>query len=111
MPERLELPAQLGMIVDFAVEDQDGVAVVAAHRLVAVAQVNDLQAHGTKRDVLGLMSSLLVRAAMDQRRGGALDGLSARLAMPMCKPSYSTHVSAVPSPRSDQTLSPGGTSV
>ena len=37
MPERLELPAQLGMIVDFAVEDQDGVAVVAAHRLVAVA--------------------------------------------------------------------------
>ncbi len=42
----LQLAAQFGVVVNFAVEDEDGVAVVAEHGLAAVIEIDDLEAHG-----------------------------------------------------------------
>src|SRR5690348_4441492 len=40
-----ELRAKLGVIVDLAVKDENQVAVLTDHRLIAVEQIDDLQAH------------------------------------------------------------------
>src|ERR1700730_3201635 len=40
------LLAQLGVVIDFAVEDKDGVAIVALHRLVAAFKIDDPKANG-----------------------------------------------------------------
>jgi len=55
-----ELAAEIGVVVDFPVEDDHRVAVVAADGLLAAGQVDDAQAHGAHRDVFGLVDSLLI---------------------------------------------------
>ena len=45
MPQGFQLSPQLGVIVDLTVEDNNGIAVLAAQRLVAATQVDDLEAN------------------------------------------------------------------
>ncbi len=73
MSERLQFGAQFGVVVDFAVVYQHGVAILAAHGLLARDQVDDGEPDRAQRNVSGLENTLLVGAAMNQRRGGALD--------------------------------------
>ena len=63
------------MIVDFAVEDDYGVAVCREDGLIAAFQVNNFQASGAERAYFGSEDALLVRAAMDEGRRGAPDAV------------------------------------
>ncbi len=58
------------MIVDFAVEHDDGVAVFGRDGLIAVLEVKDLQARRAHRACLGLINTKLVWSAVDQSGGG-----------------------------------------
>jgi len=51
MAKRLQLPPQLRMIVDFAIEDNDGVLVIAEDGLIAAFEIDDFQPYGAQRDV------------------------------------------------------------
>ncbi len=64
MAERFQLFADLGVIVNFAVEDNDGIAVFGAHRLIAAGEINDLQPHRAHRSIGRFMHAVLIRAAM-----------------------------------------------
>jgi hypothetical protein len=52
MAAPLEFLAQRDMILDFAVERNDRIAIGGDNRLVTAAQVDNLQPHGTKRHVV-----------------------------------------------------------
>ena len=75
MAERFQFGAQFQVIVDFAVEDDYGVAVRRKDRLIAAFQVNNFQAGGAERAYFGLENALLVGAAMDKGRRGAPDAV------------------------------------
>ena len=75
MAERFQFGAQFQVIVDFTVEDDNGVAVGRKDRLVAAFQVNNFQARGAQGADFGLEDTLLVRAAMDEGRRGAPDAV------------------------------------
>ena len=50
-----------------AIEDEHGIAIIAGHRLAAMLQIDDLQAHRTQRHVSRFPDALLIGAAMGQR--------------------------------------------
>jgi hypothetical protein len=52
MPEILKFPPQFGVVVDLPVERDDGMAIVADDRLVASAEIDDLQANRAQGQVL-----------------------------------------------------------
>ncbi len=56
-----ELFPQVSMVVDFPVEDQNRVPILAEHGLIAGVQINDLQADRTEGNVGRLVGGLLVR--------------------------------------------------
>jgi hypothetical protein len=64
VPQFLELRANLGMVVDLAVEGDGGVAIVADERLIAAGQIDDLQSDGAQSSFAALENPLLVWAAM-----------------------------------------------
>src|SRR5262249_44826800 len=70
MTQRLQSGAELGMIVNLAVINQNHVAILAAHGLLARHEVDDHKPHCTQRNVRGFVNALLVRPAMNQRSGG-----------------------------------------
>ena len=78
MAALFQFPAQFQMIVDLAVEDDDGVAVLGKDGLIAALNVDDLQARRAQRDGLGFKDALLVRTAMDERRNRILDAAGRR---------------------------------
>jgi hypothetical protein len=61
---RFEFRAHFQMVVNFAVEDDDGIAIRGENRLVAGIEVDDFQAGGAERDEVSLEHTLLVGAAM-----------------------------------------------
>ena len=73
--QRFQLLAQLQMVVDFAVEDDDGVAVVGLDGLVAACQIDDLQAGRAQRAEIGTEDALLVGSAMGEGGGGGLNAV------------------------------------
>src|SRR5580658_249186 len=75
MADLFQLGAQFQVIVDFAVEDDKGVAIGRKDWLVAALEVNNFQAGGAERADFGLEDTLLVRSAMDQGRRGAPDAV------------------------------------
>ena len=78
------------MIVDFAIEDSDGILVIAEERLIASFEVDDFQAYGTERDVPRLERALLVRSPMDQRAGDLANTTGVYSAIPMSEPGNAT---------------------
>src|SRR5208282_6915903 len=75
MAERFEFGAQFQVIVDFAVEDDYGVAIRRKDRLITAFEVNNFQAGGAEGADFGLEDALLVGAAMDEGRRGAPDAV------------------------------------
>jgi hypothetical protein len=62
-----KLLPQVAVIVDFAIEHDDGLAVVTGEWLVAAAQVYDLQPNCAERDMRRFENTLLVGSAMRER--------------------------------------------
>ena len=99
MAQRFKLPAQLGVIVDFAVEDQHGGAIVGGHGLLSAGEIDNLQADGAEGDIGRVIDVLLVGAAMNQGHGGAADAFGIDGAREVCESSYATHVTRTSAPR------------
>ena len=85
MAERFQFGAQFRMIVDFAIEDDYGVAVWREDGLVAAFEVNNFQAGGAERADFGAEDALLVRATMDEGRRGAPDAVWIGRPISMCE--------------------------
>ena len=88
----LELGANFEVVVNLAVEDDDGVAVGGLDRLVAAGYVENRQPGSAKGAEGGLMHTLLVWSAMDQRGRGFRDPLRTRQPIFMCKTYNPAHV-------------------
>src|SRR5271168_3426803 len=67
------------MVVDLAVERDDDVEVLGNNRLIAPAEVDDLEPGRAQRGRLRLENALLVGSAMNQRANGFLDTARSRL--------------------------------
>jgi hypothetical protein len=91
MSESLEFGAQLGMVVHLAVVNQNGIAILAVHGLLAGYEVDDREPYSTQRHVRGFVNALLVGPAMDQRRGGAADQIGLNRAVFMCESDNTAH--------------------
>ncbi len=66
MSAPLQLAAQLAVVVDLAVLDDDDAAVLVGDRLVAMLEVDDREAACGQRDTVLVKETIAVRAAMDQ---------------------------------------------
>src|SRR5579862_6931739 len=83
-----QIGSQLGMIIDFAVEDQNRAAVVADHRLIAATQIDDFQTDCAERNLRRFPDALLVRTAMRQRTRDRFNSLPTRGALNVRESSY-----------------------
>jgi hypothetical protein len=92
----LQLPAQLHVVVKLAIEDEDGVAVIAGHGLIALLQVDDFKTNGSQRHIARFPHALLIGAAVNQRSSDLPDPIWIRAFFEMCEPSYPAHVSIIP---------------
>ncbi len=91
VPELFELATQIGVIVDFAVEGDNRVAVVAPHRLRAAFEVDDAKTDRSQGDVIGFEDALLVRPPVNERTGHALNQLGYRGTASVGKSGYPAH--------------------
>ena len=73
MAARRQFVAQLEVVIDLAVEDDGGVAVVAVDGLVAALQVDDLEPHRAQADMRRMIDTILVGPAVGQRQRQAAD--------------------------------------
>jgi hypothetical protein len=97
-PERFELDAQLGEVVDLPVIDRDRIRPPSRHRLVSGhGDVDDGQTPAAEADgAVGVLAGI-VRPAMHERGGHAADALRRyRLAVEVRRSRDSAHVSRVP---------------
>ena len=67
MSQVLQLGADFEVVVDFAVEDDDRVAIFSRDGLIAMLQVDNFQAGRAQRANWRLVDALLVRSAVDDR--------------------------------------------
>jgi hypothetical protein len=65
---RFESFANFEVVIDFAVEDDDGVAVCGVNRLIPPGQIDDFQTGGAQIALAGLVDALLIGAAVNQSR-------------------------------------------
>ena len=82
MPARQELPAQLGVLEQLAVERDPDRAVLVADRLPAPGQVDDRQPPGPQRHARLDVDLLVVRTAMGDRAGHRQQPLDGELTRP-----------------------------
>ena len=68
MAARFESLANFEVVIDFAVEDDDGVAILGVDWLIAAGQIDDLETRCTEIAVARLVNTLLIGSAMKQRR-------------------------------------------
>jgi hypothetical protein len=92
MAEAFELTAQFRVVINFTVEDQDGIAVIAQHRLRAVLEINDFQAHRAKRYLRRLPNPLLVRPAVRDRPRDLLNPRRIRNGSGVSESGYPAHL-------------------
>ena len=78
IPALFQFAAQFQVIVDLAVEDDDGVAILGNDGLISARNVDNLQARRAQRDGFGLKDALLVRTAMNECRYRILDSAGRR---------------------------------
>jgi hypothetical protein len=62
---RFQEGADFQVVINFAVEDDHGVAVFGNDRLIAGGEVQNFQASSAKRDAIGLEDTLLIRATVN----------------------------------------------
>ena len=65
--QSFQLAPDFEMVIDFAIEDDDRIAIFGKDRLVAVGEIDNLQPGGAQGTALGTENSLLIRAAMNKR--------------------------------------------
>src|ERR1035438_2292933 len=80
------------MIVNFPVEGNRRIAILADNRLIAPRQIDNLQPHRAKCGFAALKYALLIRSAMRNRSQNALRNSLAPVTPEMCKPRNSTHI-------------------
>src|SRR6266478_5127402 len=102
---RFQFGAQFPVVVNLAVEDQDGVSVFADHGLIARVKVDDFEAHGPQRNSLRFIRALLVRTSMNQRVGGRVNARAVEGTVSMRKPGYAAQMTVTPS-RAKKLVSP-----
>lgn len=73
-----EFGAEFAVVIDLAVEDDDGVAVGGVDGLFAAGEINDAEADGAEGDVGGDVDAPLVGAAMVEGLGGRFDSAGGR---------------------------------
>ena len=91
VPQLLQLFANLGVIINLTVERNHCVAVLRAHRLIAAAQIDNLQPHRTQRRMRRFMGTLLIRTPMIQTLHRPAQYASRRFPPKMSKPRYAAH--------------------
>ena len=79
-----ELGGQVAVVVDFAVEDDGDRSILVEHRLVPGRDVDDGQAAMAQRDVGFDQKALIVRPAMRDRVGHALEQAAFEQARRIC---------------------------
>ena len=75
------------MIVNFAVEYQDDVAVFANNRLISAGEIDNPQPHSAQRNIRRFVDALLVRAAVNKRTDGVSNTTRTHTMEPMRKTS------------------------
>ena len=80
------------MVVDFSVERNRRVAIVADNRLVSAFQVDDLQPDRAQRRLAAFEDTLLVGSTMRKRFRDALRHAPAGVLIETSKPRDSTHL-------------------
>ena len=88
----LQFGANFQVVINFAVEDDDGVAIRRLNWLVAAGYVENCQTGSAQRAVGGLVHTLLVWSAMDQRGRGFGDPFRTPEPILMCKSYNPAHV-------------------
>ena len=81
----LQFTADVSMVVDFAVERDDDVAILGNNGLIAPAEVDDLEPGRAQRGRLRLENALLVGSAVNQCADGFLDTPQCSLGLKMCE--------------------------
>ncbi len=92
----LQFTAQFEMIIDFAVEDDDGVAIVRYYRLISAFDIDNLEARRAQRNGFGFKNSLLVRTAVDNAGHRLLNAPGHRGAMSVRKAGNAAQSSSLP---------------
>src|SRR5260370_13718334 len=93
----IQVAAQFRMVVDFAVEDDDRIAVIGNDGLVAGFQVNNLETRGAERYEIRFKDALLVRPTVNEGIRRGLNAASSRLVILLSEACDSTQLR---SPRS-----------
>ena len=92
MPRRLQFPANFLVVVNFPVESDCRVAIVADEGLVTAAKVDNLQAHGAKRRRAAFEYAVLVGTAMRDDLRDALGQAPAHDPVETCISRDTTHL-------------------
>ena len=80
VPEGFQLRPQFQVVIDFAIEYDDRVAIARGDRLIARSQIENLQPGGAEGAQAGGENSLLVWSAMSEGRSGCANPV--RIATP-----------------------------
>lgn len=80
--------AKFTVIVDLAVENDDGVAIFGRDRLIACGEIDDLESSRSQRDGVRLKNSLLVRPPMQKSGRGPADAIRLRHPIGLRKTRY-----------------------
>ena len=80
------------MVVDLAVENDNRIAILRAHGLIAAAQVNNLEPHRAHGNIGAFMRALLIGAPVDNALHRALQHASGRFSPEMGETCYTAHM-------------------
>src|SRR5438105_10420586 len=103
MASTAQLFAQFGVVVDFAIEREHSITVLALEWLVAAVEIYDPQANGAKRERLGLVEPLLVGSTMRKGECSSPDASALNPTLIVCKSSYPAQIPAIPTPAPNST--------
>jgi hypothetical protein len=96
MTARFEFSAKFQMVVNFAVEDDNGIAVFREDRLITFGKIQNLQPCGAEMTARRPVYALLVGAAMEQSRSRCPNAL--RIGAPILR-GEANYATQIPAPR------------
>lgn len=102
MPPAFQCAPQFKVVIDFAVKDDDRIAIFGDNRLIASREIDDFQAGRAQRDLGGLENALLIWPAMFERSDRALNTATFRSSFLMGKSGDAAHSYTVAAPISDR---------
>lgn len=87
-----QLVAKFGVVIDFAVESKDGIAIRAFEWLVSTREVDDAQTNGPDGDRLGLVEPLLIGSAMSKCKSRSTNESAFTPTLEVCIPGYPAQI-------------------